>query len=119
MGSEHTITLLVRSSFACRLAEIGHDLGELVSHLHRHGVTHLAIVQMLGNGKLNAVIPLLRQELSQHQGQELMDALSALRGSYQHKNKMAERLESGLPLGGHMHDMHVESCSSVMTATVR
>ena len=50
------------------------------------------VAKMLGNGKLDTVIPQLWQRLSNVQGDALQSAIAEFSGSYAHKSKKAEEL---------------------------
>jgi hypothetical protein len=50
---------------------------------------------MLGSGKLNTVIPQLRAQLAQLEGEELKAAVRRFGGSYAHKNQMAGQMSIG------------------------
>ena len=70
----------------------------LTNHLHNNGITKEQFVSVLGNGKLNSVIPQLKEELVQLHGEELAAELSAFIGSYAH-NTYAKGPAKGVGAG--------------------
>jgi len=64
----------------------------LVEHCRLNGVGPDVVVMMLGNGKLNGVIPQLWQELSQLEGGALVGEIAEYNGTYAYKNTKALEL---------------------------
>ena len=91
-GVPCAVTLFNRGSFNCRIVDVVDDFCALVKHCDSNGSGPQDVVTMLGNSKLNSVIPQLRQQLSNVHGDNLRDAMAEFAGSYTHKSKKAEEL---------------------------
>ena len=91
-GLAGSVTLFSRNSFSSRIDSVVDDFCALVEHCQLNGSDADEVVTMLGEGKLNSVIPQLWQRLSSVHNEALGSAMVEYTGSYSHKNKKAKEL---------------------------
>jgi hypothetical protein len=91
-GLACSVTLFSRDAFASRIDSVVDDFCALVEHCQLNVLDADEVSSMLGNGKLNSVIPQLWQRLSSVHGDALQDAMAEYTGTYAHKSQKAKEL---------------------------
>merc|ERR1712166_1472295 len=91
-GLSCSVALFGRDVFASHIDNVVDDFCALVKHCQVNGSNADDVASLLGNGKLNSVIPQLLRRLSNVHGDDLQAAIAEYAGSYSHKSQMAKGL---------------------------
>ena len=87
-----SVTLFSRNAFSSRIDSVVDDFCALAEHCQLNGFDADELSNMLGQGKLNNVIPQLWQRLSSVHNEALRSAMAKYASSYSHKHNMAKEL---------------------------
>ena len=87
-----SVTLFSRNAFSSRIDSVVDDFCALAEHCQLNGSNAEELATMLGQGKLNSVIPQLWQRLSSLHGDNLQSSMAEYDGTYSHKAMKAKEL---------------------------
>ena len=91
-GLACSVRLFSRNSFSSRIDSVVVDFCALAEHCQLNGFDADEVSSMLGQGKLNSVIPQLWQRLSSVHGDNLQGAMAEYDGTNSHKAMKAKEL---------------------------